>query len=587
MTVTAPSASDPWILLNEGYSHPAFIIAVGLILLLWTIWAVRPVAKAGGAIRGELEGMKNALVRMGEAGEVAKDYANVDADFRAKPVVGDAWAALDRTLLRPTRPAGLYRQTVPASEFFGIGLLGAAGADLRAARAHANSLVGVGLVLTFLGLVLALKAAGGSLGAAEPGQVQDGMGRLLGTAATKFSFSVVALTLSLFSAEWLRREMRRTESAVAAFLAAVDRRLPPMTPQEIASDTQMLLRGDSESRRDETDRLASAIATRLDAALQRRLGEAVTPLAVAISRMTGTVSDANRKALQDMVDRFHERLEAAVGTQIREATVAMERVGGHVGALAETLAGVREGLAGAGTDAAQDIAQSASDAARRIADAAEATRTALAATGSEWERSSTRAATLLRDGLLEGTSALRSVIEVGGESLAAGAERAGTRLDEGARKIEEQLGRSATDAGREIRGAGAAVQVAVATAGSALAAVSETASLRLVEAADAVGDASDRFATSAADARSAASPLAAALQDWRMATGDAASLVSRAAAMLEGAAARIADTGDARDVLDELRSVAARLEGLMTDATSGSSDSSESTPAAPVPTTVV
>ncbi|WP_159350011.1 hypothetical protein [Roseomonas harenae] len=452
-----------WLAANDLYSSPFTVGVVFLVLAAWTFRAARPVAVAGRTVRKALDGMREALVRAGEAEEVADDYPTLNERFRTASAVGDAWAAMDRSLLRPGLSGGAYRQTIPATEFFGLQLLGAAGADLRAARAHSNTLVGVGLLLTFFGLVLALKAVGGTLGASDLGQVQDGLGRLLGTAATKFAFSVAALFLSLTFASWLRRETLRAERAIAAFLAVLDRRLPPLTPQEVASETQALLRGDSGTRRHETDHLAAAVAAKFDEALSRRLSDAVQPLTVAITRMTGSVSEGNRRALEQMADRFHERLESAAGTQIREATIAMERVGGHVRALAETLATVREGLAGAGADAARDLAQAASDAARQIADAAEVARTALTAAGPEWERSSARAGTLFRDGLLESTSALRANLELGGERLSEVIQRAGLRFEEGARKAEVQLVRAATDAGHEIREAGVAAGVAGTT----------------------------------------------------------------------------------------------------------------------------
>jgi len=366
---TTPEAAV-WVALNDVYSHPLLIAAVVAVLAVWTYFNGRAVAASGLRIRQALDSMRETLVRMGEAVEIARHYPALLTRFRADPAVGDSWAAMDRTLLRPIRPDGVYRQTVPASEFFGLHLLAHAGADLRAARAHANALVGVGLVLTFMGLVLALKAAGGSLGAGDPGQVQQGLARLLGTAASKFGFSVAALILSLVSAAWIRWETSRIERSLAAFAAAIDRRLPPLTPQEVASETQALLRGDSATRREETEHLADAITARFDQSLSRRLGETLQPLAIAISQLSGSLSESNLRALREMADQFLDRLENSSGSKIRVATVGMERVGGHLSALAATLAEIRDGLGSAGADAALGISQAASDGARRIADAA-------------------------------------------------------------------------------------------------------------------------------------------------------------------------------------------------------------------------
>lgn len=562
MSAPDTAAGSAWVVLNDIYSHPAFIGLVVLVLVLWSARTGARIARAGRAVRGALDGMRGELVRAGEARDMSRDYGSLDVRFRANSVVGDAWAAMDRTLLKPSGPGGSYRQTVPAGEFFGPHLLSSAGADMRAARAHSNTLVGVGLVLTFFGLVLALKAAGGSLGSSDASQVQDGLSRLLGTAATKFAFSVAALVLSLLWSSWLRGETRRTEGSIDAFVSALDRRLPPLTQQEVGAETQTMLRDDSGARREEIERLAGAIADRFDDALRRRLGEAIQPLSASVARVTGAMSEANRRAIQEMADRFHERLEASVGTHIREATIAMERVGGHVGALAETLGEVRDGLAGAGSDAARDISQAGSDAARRMSDAADTARAALSAAGSEWERSSAKAAIQLRDGLLEGTSLLRFALEAGGEALQKGAVDAGTRLDEAAKKIEGHVGRAASDAGREIRGAGASITAAV----TALATAGNKASDGLSTGARDVAEAARLLKGSLAEAAGASKNLAVALHNSSMTTGDATSLVARAASVLEAAGARMAEAQSTRDALEELQSIVVRLEALRAEA---------------------
>jgi hypothetical protein len=352
------------------------------------------------------------------------------------------------------------------------------------------------------------------------------------------------------------------EASVDAFVTALDRRLPPLTQQEVGAETQTLLHDDAVARGEEIERLANAIADRFDDALRRRLGDAMAPLTASVTKVTGAMSDANRLAIQEMADRFHHRLEASVGTHIREATLAMERVGGHVGKLAETLAEVRDGLAGAGADAARDISQATSDAARRMADAAEAARLALAAAGPEWERSSARAATLMRDALLEGMASWRNTLEAAGGAMEEGAGRAAARLEEGGKKIEDRLARAATDAGREIRGAGGIV----AATSTALAAAGEETSTRLSRGARELGDAAGLLSGSVERVHDASGTLATVLRDWRTATDDAPSLVARAAALLDAAAGRMVDAQSTQDALQELRAVLVRLEALQAEA---------------------
>ncbi|WP_198374018.1 hypothetical protein [Neoroseomonas rubea] len=573
--------SSIWISLNDIYSHWAFILCVAFGLAAWTIRAAWPLTRAARAIRSAAKKMRETLVLAGDHRDVAREYQTLTEQFRTDPVLGDSWSAMTSTVLTPGRGGGdVYRQTVPASDFFNLELLGLAGADLRSARAHANALVGVGLILTFLGLVFALKAAGGSLGAGDPTQVRDGLAVLLGTAAAKFSFSVVALLLSIISAAWVRRETRSTEHALSRLNGALDRRLPPLTPQELAADTQSTLRGDIDARRAETERLAEILAQRFDAALNERLRDAIEPLASAIGRMTTGVSENNRKQLEQMSKAFLDRLEASAGTEIREATTAMERVGGHIAGLAQTLNTVREGLAGAGSAAAQEIAQAASDASRGMADAMTMATAAIADSGPKWEESSARAATSLREAMADGTRAFGLALELAGASLekkiVEAGEAAGDRLTEGARKSEGYLARSAADAARELRAAGKAVATGGKEAETTLVEAAEQAANTLV---DSVTVATSRLIAgskvlddSATNVGNQVQGLASTMGQLRAAASDGVLLVANAASALDAAATKITESTSPKELVAELRAAAARLMEATTSAVDPSSE---------------
>jgi hypothetical protein len=550
-----------WVTLNEIYSHWAFVSFLGALLCAWTVGAIWPLVGAANSVRVSARRLADRLVAVGDEKDVAREYRSLAAELRADPVLGDSWAAMDRTLLSPERTSGgIYRQTLQASEFFNLEVLGLARADLRSVRAHANAVVGVGLLLTFLGLVLALKAAGGSLGAVDPSRVRDGLAVLLGTAAAKFSFSVIALLLSLLSAAIVRGQTYKTDRSLSTLVTAIDRRLPPLTSQELAADSQATLRDDLEARRNETERMAEILAERFDAALKARLQEAMEPVAAVMTRMTKGVSDSNRKMLEEMAEAFLGRLEGSAGIQIRSATTAMERVGGHVSALADTLAEVRDGLAGAGAEAAQEISQAASDAARGMADATVRAYTAIEEAGSKWEQASANAAKVLRDSLLEGATALRLALDLAGTELEkkvlTAGEAAGERLSEGARKGEGYLTRAAADAAREIRAAGNSVSTASKTAQDALVASLTGASN---EASDRLFAAAEGVQSSLTGLSANSDALSAVLREWKSAAGEGATIAARAARLLDAASEKLADTSSPAEMIAELRMAATRL----------------------------
>lgn len=575
---------EVWVILNDIYSHWVFVSLFGGLLSAWTAWSIWPLLGTARSVRASAKIIRDRLIAAGDEKDVAREFRSLTADLRADPVLGDSWAAMDRTLLTPDRTSTeIYRQTVQASEFFNLEVLGLARADLRSVRAHANALVGIGLALTFFGLILALKAAGGSLGASDPSQVRDGLAVLLSTAAAKFSFSVIALLLSLLSADIVRRQTYGTDRSLSALVASIDRRIPPLTSQEVAADTQATLRGDRDTRRQETERLMDILVERFDAALQARLQEALEPVAAAMTRTTKGVVDNNRKMLDDMAEAFLGRLEGSAGLQIRSATTAMERVGGHVAALADTLGKIRDGLAEAGADAAREIAQAASDAARGMADATIRACSVIEEAEPRWERASENTAKALRDSLIEGATAMRHALdlvstELEKRAITAG-ELAGELLSEGARKGQGHFTRAAADAAREIRAAGVSLSAAGKAAQEALVETSTQASERLASITAASNRASDRLLAASGEVQRSftgistnSDALSNVLREWKSAAGEGATLAARAARLLDAASEKLADTLSPAEMIAELRKVATRLEEVTECAIAGMSE---------------
>jgi hypothetical protein len=540
-----------WSVVNDVYSSPVFLAAVTVVLVAWTLRVGMPAWRAGRRLRAALSEMHGQLVRAGDAVDVARSYAYLNEWFRQDDLIGPAWGQLDRTLVMPDADGKPVRQTAPARDFLNIDLLSYAGADLRAFRAQANTLVGVGLLLTFVGLVIALKAAGGTLAANDPREVQEGLRALLDAAGSKFLFSVVGLFLSLLSAGWLRQIQRSTDAALSSCIEALNKRLPPLSAVEVAVGTQLHLRGAATTQAEALTAAVETLGQRFDEALSRHMAEAIAPLAGAITGMTGHISESNRRALQEMADRFAERLEAVAAKDIREATLGMERVGAHVSALAATLDSVRDRLGSSGEAAARDIANAASDAARRIADAAESARISLEAAGPEWQRASSAAADMLRERLAEAAAEFSSSVKQGG-----------VQMEEGGRKLSERLARAASDAGREIRGAGTALGAAGTAAGTAVSLAAQQSVVQVTAATGSISAQAAEVANAFGGIDVSLRDLASAVDDARSTIASGSTFIERAASQLDTAGQRLGSLPAAALVLDELRASATCLSAV-------------------------
>jgi hypothetical protein len=309
---------DPnlWDLGNTVFADWKFITFVSAIFLLWTIKVGRPVKAAVDQLSLGLATLRHELEQVGTPVEAAARYEAMHDNLSRHPLLGAVWVALDSTLAKPREPGRPLRQTVEATRFFNHELLRKQGADMRAAQAHANMLVGFGLFLTFIGLVLALKAAGASLSASEVAEMRAGLNRLLTAVATKFWFSVIGLLLSLCFAMWLRKQLKRIDRELDRLVHALTICFPPLAPQDVAMEGNELLTRLLGAQQTFLTDLAHSI----DQSLGRRLAEQIDPLRKAIEKLSSSMATMNQEALDTMLRRFVERLEGAAGTQLQELT---------------------------------------------------------------------------------------------------------------------------------------------------------------------------------------------------------------------------------------------------------------------------
>lgn len=405
--------NDFWHAANDLISRLEVIVAVAVILFGWTLRVAVPVKRAADRLCSGLSGLRRVLKGVGSPGEVAERYEELHERLSANPVLGDIWLALDATLAKPKEPGRPIRQTTEATRFFNASLMRHCGADMRTAQTHANTLVGAGLLLTFIGLIFALNAAGTSLSEQDPDKVRAGLKQLLAASAMKFSFSVIGLLLSLGFAARLRRQLRQIDREIDALTDQLMTSFPPLAPQDVALEGNELLNRMLAAQQT----FLTDLSHNIDQSLGRRLAEQIDPLRAAIDKLAASMATMNQSALDQMLRQFIEKLEGAAGAQIKDLTTGLAQIAGELAIVMDGLRKVPADLGRAGeaagdtlknvvTDAAAEFARSIGAAAEKLQDSAAATdqamRNAAIAFGDKTEAAARLLSTSLsdfRDGL--------------------------------------------------------------------------------------------------------------------------------------------------------------------------------------------
>jgi hypothetical protein len=184
--------TDLFLIHNFGPFIAGVLITIGFVILVTLVVRVGLAVLGTGRARGY-------LLAIASGQEFAQRFSAIDQHLRTNAAVSSSWRALAAgfSFPEPTRSGdGLIRSPVRPQQAFHPD---EANLNLTYFRLWPNLFVGVGLLLTFAGLISALTVAVGGFAkeAATSKELQGSLGVLLTVSAAKFYSSLAALAVSL------------------------------------------------------------------------------------------------------------------------------------------------------------------------------------------------------------------------------------------------------------------------------------------------------------------------------------------------------------------------------------------------------
>jgi ABC-type transporter Mla subunit MlaD len=327
------------------------------------------------------------------------------------PLIGHAWKEFDETLLKGGTVIG---NTVRPSSFVNVGIARERLFGLKMMPSIPGYFVGVGLLLTFIGIVLALSKAGEATASGSSDAMQAAMADLLRIASFKFSTSIAGLGASIVLAFSFKVFTIGIERAFSAFNDAVEQRLRYTAPQSITAEMNEAMK----EQRDElkainSEQFFARMGQEISPQIQAAFTTAIAPVTESIAGAVDRLSTSSQTGVQDLIREFTAGVQGGAGAEMR--------------ALGETLQGLQATLA----DTQRGLGSSGEDFARRLSEAAEnLNRLVNEASGRLGESAEQQ-----RAGLAEAVSALRATFE-----------RANA-------KVDQDLGQSAASASAKVEAA--------------------------------------------------------------------------------------------------------------------------------------
>lgn len=440
----------------------AGIYAIGHVLFRW-FQDTQLIEKAAWAIGNR------------DAQQFAKDYNEISDKLNSIKKIKIGWAEFSETLIRPRYSEDRQllspcENTVRPQTYFNLKELGM-GPDFM--RVLPGVFVGVGLSITFLGLISALalasttitetssltnaasQAAGRGDAYGQTKEIQGAIAELLKVSSAKFYASLFALFMSVL----LTITIKATSSSLGSQVGALNRRLEEcvrfLTPERLAIEANDLLRNQLAQLQTFNTDLAMKIGQEVQSSLQ--------PVINKLDTISDGMADKNIDAIKEIAQEVTRGIQGAAGGAMDRVAQILDEVSTKLGRLSETLGGalsnfdadfkqmmegfkaslqegtqgVAEGVAASMNAMSRDVDSTASEIGGVLANFS-TTLERLGATGEEISR--------------QGGEALRAQVQAASEEASRQIASAGKEMAEGFNQTTSEFVQSLASATTQLRG---------------------------------------------------------------------------------------------------------------------------------------
>ena len=244
-----------------------------------------------------------------------------------------SWQKFRETLIEPSgdeeRGPKVVLNTARPQNYFNTA---EAGLRFPLYRAMPNLLVGIGLLLTFFGLVTALYFTTTAIkGAADLATSQNALRDLLYAASFKFYTSIAGLGGSIVLTLVLRYGTSAIENTFDALASTLESKLVFITPESIAFNQYREAQEQTRNLKLFNTEVAISVGKRIEEALAATLptylAQAMAPIGKSLDEVANKLTSMNEGAIGEMAGNFVDKLQGATGEQMQGLATTLGELG--------------------------------------------------------------------------------------------------------------------------------------------------------------------------------------------------------------------------------------------------------------------
>lgn len=342
-----------------GTKNFAFTLATAIGAVAFALFVAHLVCDVL-LLRLALKAMRHRVAALSSSRDLAAQRDRLRNELGRHPLLGHAWSEFDETLV--PHDDGLHN-TIRPQTFFNLSTLREKVSGLKWQMAEPGYFVGLGLLLTFIGLVIALSRAAAGTGAANADDMRHALQELLQAATFKFSTSIAGLAASITLSFAYKAFSIGTESSLHRLCETIEQKLLYLPPQSVSVTMRDHLAEQlKELKEINSESFFNKLGTEVAPRMQEAFTSAVTPLAERIGDAVGQLNATSQDGVQELLSRFTDTLQNGAGTEMRELTNGLHAM---LGAMEK----VRSDMGRSGDDFSQKMTEAAENLNRLVAEA--------------------------------------------------------------------------------------------------------------------------------------------------------------------------------------------------------------------------
>lgn len=331
----------------EPFTHISYGVIALACLFSLALLSIGVLHTAGVRVRRQIKSARELVEKYENESDFTSNFGVISAGISALPIFKHAWIEFEETLIPPLQEVDdpayrVYRNTKRPQDYFNTETI------LAKVKPFIESdrLIGIGLILTFLGLVAALSKASGVFVGQNTEVITKGLAELLSTAGAKFLASIGglggAITQSM-AQNWIHN---RTAMELEKFNDALERSLSYASQERIAADHYGHAQRQTARLEEMGTEITLALGNQLKESLEQLPGmmgqqftTALQPMQDHLESVTSKLAESSEKSVADMVAQFSEQIKGASDTSMQSVTQQLESLSS---ALAATVGEMRQ-----------------------------------------------------------------------------------------------------------------------------------------------------------------------------------------------------------------------------------------------------